>query len=195
MSKAYQSIPAPSGDQRRIVADGRGKLLNSVGVTVAVVKDLSGTLLVVLWREKVVTYFLHFHFDEEARKKKVKKIGKSQKKTTKNQRGRTRNRNTSKPWSCRAAIVTTFSTRTLRTTLQVWTYQERDIIWLASLASWTGVSSSLQQTCQWYDIESGDQKEKLFLTFWHDWRRSWGGRTTPGELFINTVAIGVLTCG
>jgi hypothetical protein len=39
MSKAYQSIPAPSGDQRRIVADGRGKLLNSVGVTVAVVKD------------------------------------------------------------------------------------------------------------------------------------------------------------
>ena len=71
MSKAYQSIPAPSGDQRRIVADGRGKLLNSVGVTVAVVKDLSGTLLVVQWREKVVTYFLRFHFVEEARKKRV----------------------------------------------------------------------------------------------------------------------------
>ena len=169
MSKAYQSIPAPSGDQRRIVADGRGKLLNSVGVTVAVVKDLSGTLLVVQWREKVVTYFLRFHFDEEARKKKVKKIGKSQKKNhQKPERENQKQEQKVNHWSCRAAMVTTFSTRTLRTTLQVWTYQERDIIWLASLASWTGVSSSLQHTCRWYDIESGDQKEKLFLTFWHD---------------------------
>ena len=128
--------------------------------------------------------------------KKGVKIGKSQKKKPpKPERENQKQEQKVNHWSCRAAMVTTFSTRTLRTTLQVWTYQERDIIWLASLASWTGVSSSLQQTCQWYDIESGDQKEKLFLTFWHDWRRSWGGRTTPGELFINTVAIGVLTCG
>jgi hypothetical protein len=68
-------------------------------------------------------------------KKGEKNWQEPKKKPPKTREGEPETGTKSKPWSCRAAIVTTFSTRTLRTTLQVWTYQERDIIWLASLAS------------------------------------------------------------